>query len=401
MTLGFEEAARRLGHGIEVVLAVDNDKSATETFAANFPGAHVVNADVSELFPGEPGQPLTVEEENLSKEIKGTDVLLVGAPCQGHSDLNNHTRRRDPKNALYFKTARAAEVLKPRLVIVENVPAAQWDSENVVEATRRALEGLGYVVACGVIDVAGLGLPQRRRRFLMIASMLKKVDPLEVLEAMKNTRAIPRDVRWAIGDLVRVKSTSELDRPSEMSVENRRRVEILFARGLFDLPDSNRPPCHRDKQHSYRSVYGRLRWDKPAQTITTGFTSMGQGRYVHPSQRRTLTPHEAARLQTFPDWFEWKTNKRTTVAIMIGNAVPPLLMVRIGKRVVEAIAAVRVRDDKRPKTTAPVISPSKQSNGRGPSAPNQARGRTPARAAGSWPSVRHRHRPHQGVASPR
>lgn len=93
----------------------------------------------------------------------------------------------------------------------------------------------------------------------------------------------------------------------------------------YDLPDYLRPDCHRLKQHSYKSVYGRLRWDQPAQTITTGFTSMGQGRYVHPARARTITPHEAARLQGFPDYFRFGEGPRSVWCKLIGNAVPPAL----------------------------------------------------------------------------
>ena len=82
-------------------------------------------------------------------------------------------------------------------------------------------------------------------------------------------------------------------------------------------------------------MYGRLRWDEAAQTITTGFGSIGQGRYVHPARRRTITPHEAARLQTFPDWYDFgKGTTRAALATMIGNAVPPLLMVALGLEVI-------------------------------------------------------------------
>src|SRR5690606_5320498 len=84
---------------------------------------------------------------------------------------------------------------------------------------------------------------------------------------------------------------------------NKKRIDYLFENNLWDLPDSQRPDCHKEKSHSYKSCYGRLRWDKPAQTLTSGFGSMGQGRYVHPLQRRVITPHEAARIQGFPDFF--------------------------------------------------------------------------------------------------
>lgn len=86
-------------------------------------------------------------------------------------------------------------------------------------------------------------------------------------------------------------------------------------------------------------MYGRLRWDAPAQTITSGYGSMGQGRYVHPGRRRTLTPHEAARLQTIPDWFTLASaGTRTALARMIGNAVPPLLGIALGRLLLPGLA---------------------------------------------------------------
>src|SRR6185295_15215993 len=140
-----------------------------------------------------------------------------------------------------------------------------------------------------------------------------------------------RTVRWAIGDLTAVKRDYIYDTASESSATNASRMKILFENRLFDLPNRHRPTCHRNGNHSYVSMYGRLRWNRPAHTITTGFGSMGQGRYVHPQQRRTITPHEAARLQTFPDWFDFGTKtKRGVLAKAIGNAVPPMLMVELG-----------------------------------------------------------------------
>jgi len=100
-------------------------------------------------------------------------------------------------------------------------------------------------------------------------------------------------------------------------------MQYLLTTGNFDLPDERRPPCHRGGGHSYKSMYGRLSWDMPAQTVTRGFGSPGQGRFIHPARPRTITPHEAARLQFFPDFFDFSSvSKRTELATMIGNAVP-------------------------------------------------------------------------------
>ncbi len=172
---------------------------------------------------------------------------------------------------------------------------------------------------------------QRRRRFVLLASALAAVDPQTVLEGLTAPMAGHRDrtVKWAIKDLLSVDSESAFDTPSGVSEDNVARMAVLFDENRFTtLPNEHRPECHRDGDHSYVSVYGRLRWGRPAQTITTGFGSMGQGRFVHPQRRSTLTPHEAARLQTFPDWFDFGGVRRGVLATTIGNAVPPLLIGR-------------------------------------------------------------------------
>lgn len=112
---------------------------------------------------------------------------------------------------------------------------------------------------------------------------------------------------------------------SEHSLENKRRIEYLFENNLFELPNSERPDCHRLKPHSYKSVYGRMYWDRPAPTITRGFGSTGQGRFVHSLLKRTITPHEAARIQFFPDFFNFGDLRRRQYQDVIGNAVPSKL----------------------------------------------------------------------------
>jgi DNA (cytosine-5)-methyltransferase 1 len=107
-------------------------------------------------------------------------------------------------------------------------------------------------------------------------------------------------------------------------------MEHLLQEKLYDLPNNLRPKCHQN-DHSYKSMYGRLRWNLPAQTITSGFGSIGQGRYMHPTQPRALTAHEAARIQGFPDYFDFSpVGKRGDLATMVGNAVPPALSREVG-----------------------------------------------------------------------
>ena len=342
MSLGLTEGARRAGRRLVVALAADLDARALKVLRANLAGARIREQDVAELFPGRPGGALTETEKKLRKTVGRIDVLVGGPPCQGHSDLNNHTRRSDPKNALYLRMARAAEVLEPKVVVIENVVAVQWDSDGIVGKTRAALERTGYAVHGKVVDLLRVGVPQRRRRYLLLASKIPGFDPKAVLADLEGvmTGHPDRTVGWAMADLRGRHLKSAYDSASRATEKNSSRIKYLFDHEIFDLPDSQRPKCHQNGGHSYVSVYGRLRLDLPAQTITTGFGSMGQGRYVHPSQHRTITPHEAARLQTFPDWFRFgKDVRRTALASMIGNAVPPLLMVVLGTLIVPWIDA--------------------------------------------------------------
>jgi len=337
MSLGLWEAARRARRRVEAVMAVDFDEHATGVYALNFPGATIKTADVKKLFDGPPGNESTDSEKAIKRSCRDVSILIGGPPCQGHSDLNNHTRRNDPKNGLYVKMARAAEVLEPTFVIVENVPAVMHDTHGVVDTTTEILEKNGYTVDSEVFELLRLGIPQRRRRHLLIASRRDDWSAADILDELDAIQVDKRHVRWAIGDLIEAPADRELNRASRISDENKDRIAYLFRYGKYDLPNHKRPTCHQNEDHSYKSVYGRLDWDKPAQTITTGFTSMGQGRYVHPELRRTLTPHEAARLQTFPDWFDWGDAKRTQLSKMIGNAVPPLLIVTLGSILIEAL----------------------------------------------------------------
>jgi DNA (cytosine-5)-methyltransferase 1 len=119
-----------------------------------------------------------------------------------------------------------------------------------------------------------------------------------------------------------------MDKSSNTSPINLERIKYLFDNDLYELPNEVRPDCHKDG-NSYPSVYGRLSWNKPAPTITTGFLSPGRGRYIHPTQMRCITPREAARIQGFPDWFNFSSKNKdpivSDITKWIGDAVPSVL----------------------------------------------------------------------------
>lgn len=332
LSLGVAEAARRAGLGTAIALAVEIHDGAADVYALNFPEADLRRADISSLFDGEIGTHLTEVERSLANAVGHVDVLVAGPPCQGHSDLNNHTRREDPRNGLYLRAVRAVEVLQPTYVLIENVPAVQHDKGRVVDAALAALRTQGYTAADAVLDLVKFGVPQRRRRHILLAVRGDQIDPTAIFKTDPAcSKHVVRTVRWAVDDLLRVSVDSGPDAASRPTPANVKRMQWLHAApGRTDLPNLMRPTCHRDKEHSYVSMYGRLSWDEPAQTITTGFGSMGQGRFVHPALPRTITPHEAARLQTLPDFYDLDATKgRGAWAMIIGNAVPPLLAVHL------------------------------------------------------------------------
>jgi DNA (cytosine-5)-methyltransferase 1 len=282
------------------------------------------------------------------------ELLIGGPPCQGHSNLNNHTRRDDPKNRLYLRMARAAEVLRPSAVVIENVLAVVNDKQQVVSRAIVHLKKLGYEVATSRIDLLKLGVAQTRKRHILLAVRedalpfgFSAADLLQI----EDQNATPHDLRWAIGDLLDVRPKSFFDEAAVPNADNQRRMKYLFENDVHNLPNEERPKCHQGK-HNYTSMYGRLWWDRPSQTITSGFATMGRGRFVHPGVPRCLTAHEAARIQGFPDYFKFVDERakpryeltHTEVQVIIGNAVPPPLTEALTSKLFDT-EVLQVKDD--------------------------------------------------------
>lgn len=334
LSLGASFAIEAAGRKAAFLAAVDIDDDALQVYGRNFTPSAALRANVASLVDyhvygrGHVAQLAyepEIADERLRDLVGKTDLLLAGPPCQGHSNLNNHTRRVDPRNMLYTSVAAIAIALKARMVIIENVPDVLSDKTDVVGTAHTILRHAGYAVSSSVLNAIDLGAAQSRRRHFMIATRTPHYE-LPLAAAAFKRPAIT--LREAIGDLVKLKNTSFLDDPGELSAENRARIEYLFKHGLYDLPNKVRPDCHKNG-HTYPSVYGRLRWNKPSQTITSGFTSPGRGRYIHPSKKRVITPHEAARIQGFPDSFAFSPNghavSRKLLTKWIGDAVPSWL----------------------------------------------------------------------------
>jgi DNA (cytosine-5)-methyltransferase 1 len=343
LTLGAAQAAIAVGRRLESVAAIDVDAGGLEVHKANFGTKHILHTGASSLvdfhvsgsgansrFAYSP----EILDPVLSSEISKIDLFLAGPPCQGHSNLNNRTRREDPRNLLYLTAVALAVSLKARMVIIENVPEVVSDRSDVVAAGKALLKASGYdFMDSGVLVAHDMGGPQTRKRYFLIAALRSRSENDLTLKAVAaGLKEGARDVGWAIGDLMRSPSdpiqTGVMDTVPSLSGENRARIDWLFKNDKYELPNEERPDCHKDG-HTYPSVYGRMFWDKPAQTITTGFLTPGRGRYIHPYRPRVITPREAARIQSFPDSFRFVVNgedpARNALTKWIGDAVPPML----------------------------------------------------------------------------
>ena len=349
MSYGVSDAIRSIGMRASHVLAVDVDPVALEVHRRNFDPEHY---STENLWGSVTNQYSAVDSQSdirflegprlLSDQLRAcvgkVDILLGSPPCEGHSNSNNATRRSDPRNMYYTVMPALAVALDAKVVVIENVPGIEHDRRQILDHAKGLFADGHYLVDEKIVNAVELGLPQTRKRHVLIASRTRKPDIDSVIRALARRET---DLRWAIEDLVSIESDDPINASGELSVENRRRIDHLFDNDEYDLVDDMRPLSHRNG-HTYPSIYGRLHWDLPSGTITTGFNTPGRGRYIHPSQRRTLTAHEAARIQGFPDAFSFKMIdgrhlSRQHISSFIGNAVPPQIGYAAG---VAALAAL-------------------------------------------------------------
>lgn len=352
LSYGVRESIMACGLQAESAMAVDIDPVKIEVYRRNFDPTHFSTRNLwyysitlnysTRTSPPRFSAPPKLLAKELQPAQGEVDILLGGPPCEGHSTSNNVTLRNDVRNKYYIVMPAMAVALGARAVIVENVPGVRHDHRNVLDNAKGLFESSGYYVDEAVVDAMALGIPQTRKRHILIASLHTKPDIASTLDRLNRPR---RDLRWAIGDLMDIESDNPMDTESDLSEVNKRRIKYLFDNDKYNLPDRERPDSHKDG-HTYPSIYGRLRWDEPSGTITTGFNTPGRGRYIHPERQRTITPHEAARIQGFPDDFEFnlidgETPSRTSIADMIGDAVPPPMGYMAG---VAALAALDPND---------------------------------------------------------
>ena len=335
LSLGVKSAASFLRVPLQFSLGVDLDDRALDIYKYHHVGSQTFAGNIDQLIDfqikghGEAAEfSYPPELSQIGKLFQDKyDVVLAGPPCQGHSSMNVRTRYDDPRNKLYLSAVAFAVAVEAKAIIIENVPGVTKDVDGVVFAAKSLLKKSGYFISTEVLSASKFGWPQTRKRYFLIATKL----PFQInLSEIKNAALRkPLDLAWAIGDIQNIDRSDVLFETPSLSRENLERVRYLQESNEIDLPLHLRPKSHQNGTTFY-TVYGRLEWDKPSGTITTGFLSPGRGRFTHPTSPRALLPAEAARLQGFPDNYFPINNlvpriRRTELAKWIGDAVPTIL----------------------------------------------------------------------------
>ena len=320
LTVGLKRA------GLRVALAIDLDGQAVNTYAANHPDVHVARLDVQEA-----------SRDFLRSVLGGRKIdLLAGCPpCQGFTSLTAKHRSDDPRNQLVFEMCRLAKDIRPRAIMMENVPGLM--RSGIYERMRRELGETGYLVTDGVLQVADYGVPQSRRRLVMVAGLGFKIRlaiPTHS-DAGRDGLACWRTVRQAIGHmsgnpptLTEAREGGGVQRANwhvvrTLSPQNVARIRAARpGRTWPSMPEELRPKCHRGGYNGFTHVYGRMEWDRPSPTITGGCTTLSKGRFGHPEEDRTISVREAALLQTFPEDYVFDTPYMEHACNIIGNALP-------------------------------------------------------------------------------
>lgn len=334
-TLGLCKTGR-----FEPVFANDFNAYAAKTYNANF-GDHCLHGDINDLLT------------NNSFKFPVADVVIGGPPCQGFSPLNKQ-REGDPRKQLWRAFMEVVRRVSPVVFVMENVPELLSSAEFV--DIKALAESMGYFVNAGILNAADYGVPQRRKRAIILASRngllplptpthcnpqksptLFQAGLLPWETVMRATIDLPEPVgiELRVGEVPPPLDLHFGRTPTKQSLS---RYQCVPEGGnRFDLqkkrPDLT-PICWIRKKSGGTDLFGRLWEDRPAFTIRTEFFKPEKGRYLHPKRHRPITHREAARLQSFPDSFKF-TGTKIEIAKQIGNAVPPLL----GKKVAEVLLA--------------------------------------------------------------
>ena len=324
----------------ETVVALDFDVSAANTFKRNMPSTEVVIGDITEN---------SVKEIIISlAKKKNVNMIVGGPPCQGYSMKGKKLGLADPRNFLCNEDLSVVGELKPDVFVIENVKGILSSSKGWFKnEILQSIEQLGYHVEYGVLNSADFGVPQARERAIFICARGKAIK-LPVPTASKKVT-----VKDAISDLSYL-SSGEGNFEQEYQMEPQSNYQILMRKGsakLYNHQASNHRriaieklklippeqgkeclPKEMQGKQKFKTTWGRLKWDEVSPTIDTRFDASSNGTNNHPVLHRSITPREAARIQSFDDVFIFYGTK-VNVRKQIGNAVPPLMAKAIADQI--------------------------------------------------------------------
>lgn len=321
LTVGLKDA------GFDVIGAVEIDTKAATIYKSNHRKTTVWNYSIRDISAKTVARHARLRPGQL-------DLLAGCPPCQGFSRITTNNGLYtvdDPRNDLINDFLRFVEDLRPKAVLLENVPGLS--STGRFRSFCKRLEELGYKVTWDILDVSDYGVPQRRKRLILLASKKRKPD-----FAVKVSRK--KTVEEAIGYLPHPKDSED---PLHATWKRSKEVESLIKKiprnggSRTDLPKSAQLDCHKETD-GFRDIYGRMAWGEVSPTITSGCINPSKGRFLHPSQNRAITLREAALLQGFPKNYKFDVEYgKYPIAEMIGNAIPPLFVEKHARALKKAV----------------------------------------------------------------
>lgn len=323
LTIGLKRA------GFKVVAAVEIDGEITKTYQKNHPEVKLLIKDIR-----------NVKGDDLLKltGLKKIDLVAGCPPCQGFSKLTDKCHKRDNRNELVLEMARLVSELKPAICMMENVPGLAKRGFSLLKKFEKKLELMGYVITKGILQMADYGVPQSRRRLVLLAGKGFKIplpDPthsrsVDIDSKMKSWITLKKILKKD-NEPVSFSAAKQDGGPGKFNWHivrdlkpiSIKRLKFLTAGGSrLVLPKKIRPTCHKNTK-GFQNVYGRMNWDSIAPTITSGCVTLSAGRFGHPRKSRTISVREAATIQTFPNRYIFNTDKIDVACMLIGNALPP------------------------------------------------------------------------------
>lgn len=303
--------------GFRVLAAVESDRTAADSYRANHPRVKLVDKDIQDVDPYELRDELGIEAGDLT-------VLKACPPCQGYSSIGKR-KPDDERNELVTEIWKFVQAFAPRAILLENVPGLSRDARFA--ALMKQLRGARYTVKTYVLDATAFGVPQRRKRLILVGVKDAETELPESLVDLLPSWFEARGLRTAgkaLARAARVDKKDRLHRARDHSEAVKKRLRALPVGGSrFDLPSEHGLRCHAEleRPRSATASYGRIRADEPAPTMTTRCTTPACGQFVHPTKARAITLREAATIQTFPIKYRF-VGGPAQVERQIGNALP-------------------------------------------------------------------------------